>query len=219
MFGLALHGWETVLIVSAALSGLAAMGVGQATYAVITLTREENAANLEALERYKADAALKTAEAARDAAKANERVAIAEAKSAELQLELAKRTAPLVARTVTQEQAFKLAEAFRDHKPQVVLVWGGNDPEVSEYVKQLQSALANAGVRPGHMGGGEASQRGHTMYAAGLNLQGSRDANFASVEAALKGAKIAFGYAGNFPPQLFPGSTKLVVGPRQPLRE
>lgn len=84
MFGFALHGWEHILIISATVAAAAAVGVGLATYAVITLTREENAANSAELERYKAKAALDTAEAVRGAAQANERAAELERQAADL---------------------------------------------------------------------------------------------------------------------------------------
>jgi hypothetical protein len=115
MFGFALHGWEHILILSATVAAVAALGVGLATYAVITLTREENTVNSTELERYKAKAALATADAVRGAAQANERAAELERQAAELRHEAESAKAEAAK---TNERILEMKRMRRLEKPQ-----------------------------------------------------------------------------------------------------
>ncbi|WP_445145874.1 hypothetical protein [Dyella sp. Tek66A03] len=162
MFGFELHGWETMLIVSALVAAAAAIGVGLATYAVITLTREENSANSEALERYKADAALRTADATRGAAQANERAAELERQASELkkEAESAKAEAAKANERILEMKRMRRlekpqAEALRDvfassdfqTEPKVALRVGAvADAEAQMFAMEFQNLFASCGV-------------------------------------------------------------------------
>ena len=170
MLGFGLHGWESALIASAVFAAVAAIGVGLATYAVITLTREENAANSEALGRYKADAALSTAKAAEGAAQANERAAGLERQAAELRKEAESAKAEAAKanerilemkrmRRLGKEQAQGLKElfesAFFQTDPKVNLRVGAvSDVEAQMFAMELQTLFESCGpnIYPTHGG-------------------------------------------------------------------
>jgi|GEM_PF-3944063 len=162
MFGFGLHGWETALIASAVFAAVAAMGVGMATYAVITLTREENAINSEALDRYKADAAFRTAKASEGAAQANERAAELERQAAELRKEAESAKAEAAKanerilemkrmRRLSKVQAQGLKEmfesAFFQTNPKVNLRVGAvADAEAEMFAMELQTLFKSCGI-------------------------------------------------------------------------
>lgn len=162
MFGLWLHGWETVLIVSATVAAAAAIGVGWATYAVITLTREDNLASSTELEKYKLDAELKTAEAARIAAQANERAAELERQTEALKLEAerAKESAALANKQILEMKTIRrlekpqaealsiiLKSEYFQSKPQVSLqVASVADAEAQMFAMELMTFFSSCGV-------------------------------------------------------------------------
>ena len=65
IWGLSLHGWDEVMRLSLALTGVFGLIVGISTYLVVTLQREEIAASREEFDRYKLEAGQRISESER----------------------------------------------------------------------------------------------------------------------------------------------------------
>ena len=140
MFGLGLHGWETVLTVSAILAAVAAIGVSLATYAVVTLTRAGNAANSAALELYKAEAGRITTETNNKAAAANER-----AEKARLETERLKKE--LSWRTISEAQLEIIRNRISKTPIEIAISWNSGDSEGANFAQQLAHAFQSSGIK------------------------------------------------------------------------
>lgn len=162
MFGLDLHSWETVMLVSLALAALVAGAVGVATTAVVMLQRSEVRAAAEELAQYKVDAGVKIAQALSAAAKAHERAAELERQAAELkrEAELAKESAALANKQILEMKRMRRlekpqADALRplltsdwfQSKPQVALrVAAVADAEAEMFAMELMKFFESCGV-------------------------------------------------------------------------
>ncbi len=132
MLGIGLHGWEQAMIASLAFAGVAAVAVGVCTWAVVRLTREENASKDASLATYQADAGKLIADAQSRAATANERA------------ERLKKS--LAWREVSTSQRDNIKTALAGASFDVSLTWVAGDAEGSEYAQSVGQALREAGL-------------------------------------------------------------------------
>lgn len=162
----------------------------------------------------------KTARALSDAASANARAAALDKEAALLKVELAKRTQPLVARTISDAQAAKLKEILLNRELAIGFTFPTTDAEVISYAESLRGALVAAGVRIGMSGGAGSviSSGGKTLIGKGLSLIGGNDPLTNLIATALQQAGIPFEKGTSLPGIAF-GMPILVVGSRPPLHQ
>lgn len=154
MFGLDLHGWETVMVGSLILAAAATLAVGVSTWLVVKLQREKVEESELALEQYKIGAEVKINEAREGAAIASERAAaIAQANIAlqtNLEREKAERLkleAAVAPRAISPDQSAALTAAWRKFaKKRVLVVSYTLDAEAAFLGQELLKALHRAGV-------------------------------------------------------------------------
>ena len=155
VFGMSLHSWEQLMLLSLGIAGLIAVAIFVTTASVVILQRHETAEAKRELEEYKLDAGAKisaaeavglTAQA--DIAKANAQIAIAKEGTAIALRDLEReRTERLRQgpRDLKPEQAAKLTTALRDF-PAKILVISTNTDESARYGSQIWKAVREAGV-------------------------------------------------------------------------
>ena len=164
-FGLNLHSWEYIMIVFL-------FGVGAATGAVVLLTRAENKASKEELEKYKVEAGERTATASAEAAKAiesaakanennallqvtaevlkketaeaNKQAALANERSENARLETERLKKLVIWRSISAEQKNILVKVLSAKKANITLMVVANDPEAFAFGSQLTTVFGAA---------------------------------------------------------------------------
>lgn len=135
MHGLDLHSWETIMVLSLVVAGIAAVVVGFSTFLVVKLQRQEVKATADAFAQYKIDAGVKIAEASEGAAKANER-------AAEANLALEKFKAP---RSISPQERQLIVSSVGKFAGQEFKVTTYPDlKEAVDFATQLSYTLAEA---------------------------------------------------------------------------
>jgi hypothetical protein len=136
MFGLSLHSWENLLVISLAFAGAIALFVGFATWMVVKLQRGEIATSKEEFERYKIDAGKETSQLKKDAAEAT-------ARALEAQLALEKFKAP---RTLTLEQRARIVDKLKQFSgTEYDIAISDSEPEILGLVLTIEVVLSTAG--------------------------------------------------------------------------
>jgi hypothetical protein len=175
--------------------------------AIFWLAAQSSAAKDRALDAYKKSADLQIAQAnsnakmadekaalaIKAAAEANERAAALAVEAEQLKLELAKRTAPLVARRLTTAQAQTLVAKLTGTGLRVNVFSTGSDLETNGFLEDILSVLRTANVLGGQMTGGSVTTGGVTAVPDGLNITGPNDWQTATLEAAFTAAGVPFG--------------------------
>jgi len=165
-----------------------------------------------------------TADAKRDAANAVERAAKLEKEAAALRLQLAERTAPLVARRLSPDQIETLVRELSGSGLIVgVTSGGGDDKEIKDFADDFVGAFRAANILGGMALGGSIRIGGNSIIPNDLTIVGPDGPERSKLEAAFKAASIQFGTrASVLPPGIQIGGMggsglTVVIGPRSKL--
>jgi hypothetical protein len=175
IFGLGLHSWEHLMLLSLAIAGLIAVAVFVTTTSVVLLQRREAAQTQHEFDEYKltvegqvAAAKQEGIEAGKAAGNAILRAAELEKEAANARLETERLKKEVSWRDVMPSQATELAVLLIGKSMQIVFHWGAGDAESSYFAHRLAEALTKAGQQV--MGGGPVGQLGqerHGLLVAG----------------------------------------------------
>lgn len=150
MWGIDLHGWEQLMLVSLGFAALAAVFVTVTTGAVVRLQKEEAAHSSAELDKYKAASAAEVGRAHEgiekakgEAARANESAALANARAAEAQLALEKFKAPR--KLSLEQQAAIVAKIGKFAGQKFDMAVNAGDPEANDLLDTIENILTRAG--------------------------------------------------------------------------
>jgi hypothetical protein len=191
MWGFDLDSWNSLLLLSLAITALAAFAVVVATTAVMRLQRAAELATKEEFERYKLEAGEKisAANAVGDTAKA----AAAEANLARLKLE--EKLAP---RRLSNEQQNTLAASLEQFMGRKIRIESYSlDVEGEILAQQIGGAIALIFTIDDWVG----SERGSTGFAKGINVTGSNVSLVAKLVESLENAGLREISTVPLPPQ------------------
>jgi len=159
VFGIDLHGWEHLMLLALAATGLVAIAVALTTTSVVILQRHETAEAKRELEEYKITAESKVAEAGKSAGDALLRAADLEkqaeqlrkdtaeanARAVEAQLALERFKAP---RTLSTEQQSAIAEKLKPWANMPVSFGVSDGAETVSLLAQIRKVVVDAGWSP-----------------------------------------------------------------------
>jgi hypothetical protein len=149
VFGLDLHSWEQVMLLSLGAAALAAVAVVVATTIVVKLQKEESSASKHELNLYKveagekivaAEAVGKTAQA--DIAKANAQIAEATARTKEAELKLEQLRERMRPRSIKGEEFLQILEGKPKSPVEILFVRDG--PDCFQLSMQIRDWLKKA---------------------------------------------------------------------------
>ena len=155
MFWLSLHGWETAMLISLGAAAFAAFAVVASTWFVILLQRESLKVSEAEFEKYKVDAGVQIAKAAKDAeqakaetAKANERAEAARAEAAKaneriLEMQRIRRLKKAQAEAL---RPLLTSESFQKEPKPALRVEAVADAEAQMFATEIQSFFLSCDV-------------------------------------------------------------------------
>jgi hypothetical protein len=149
VFGIGLHGWEQLMLLALAATGLIAITVAFTTTSVVILQRRETAAAKAELDQYKLDAGAKISAAETagliaqaDIATATARIAEADARTKEAELKLEQIRKQVAARHIHMDRFLKI---LKDRPKQPVeIMFVKDDGEAFGLATEIRGALHQA---------------------------------------------------------------------------
>jgi hypothetical protein len=220
VFGLDLHSWEQLMLLSLGIAGLIAIAVFVTTASVVILQRHETAEAKRQLDEYKIGADEKVAaakavgdtaqenaaKAIAETAKARERTAALENEAAQARAEQERLKAIVAWRRINAGQFETLQRILKGHPITVWVSSVGKDPEAMTFRSDIDRALQVTGLTTKFFSGWD--------FAVGLRITDTpAGADRDLLIAAFKEAGLPFGRASE---GVMPNELTIIVGTKPP---